>query len=52
VLAAALLVMIRLQAPGRDWASLIDAAIVTVGVAIVAWTFLMQPRLSPGATAF
>jgi diguanylate cyclase (GGDEF)-like protein/PAS domain S-box-containing protein len=47
VLAAALLFMIRAQVPGRDWASLVDAAIVTVGVAIVAWTFVMQPRISP-----
>ena len=49
VLAAALLLMIRKQVPGRDWASLIDAGIVTVGVAIVAWTFVMQPRISPEA---
>jgi hypothetical protein len=41
VLAAALLLMIRKQVPGRDWASLVDAGIVTVGVAIVAWTFVM-----------
>jgi diguanylate cyclase (GGDEF)-like protein/PAS domain S-box-containing protein len=47
VLAAALLVMLRMQVPGRDWASLIDAGIVTVGVALVAWTFVMQPRISP-----
>jgi diguanylate cyclase (GGDEF)-like protein/PAS domain S-box-containing protein len=46
VLAAALLLMIRKQAPGRDWPSLVDAGIVTVGVAIVAWTFLMQPRVA------
>jgi hypothetical protein len=52
VLAAALLLMIRLQAPGRDWASLVDAGIVTVGVAIVGWTFVMQPRLSSDASAF
>ncbi len=45
VLAAALLLMIRRQAPGRDWPSLIDAGIVTVGVAIVGWTFLVQPLL-------
>jgi len=45
VLAAALLLMIRCQAPGRDWPSLVDAGIVTVGVAIVGWTFLVQPRL-------
>jgi hypothetical protein len=46
VLAAALLLMIRKQAPGRDWPSLVDAGIVTVGVAIVTWTFLMQPRIA------
>ncbi len=45
LLGAALLLMIRRQAPGRDWASLVDAGIVTVGVAIVAWTFVVQPRL-------
>ena len=52
VLAVALLLMIRQQAPGRDWASLVDAGIVTVGVAIVAWTFGVQPSVAPGATAF
>jgi diguanylate cyclase (GGDEF)-like protein/PAS domain S-box-containing protein len=51
ILAAALLVMIRRQAPGRDWPSLIDAGIVTVGVAIVGWTFLVQPRLMEGSSA-
>jgi len=51
VLAAALLLMIRQQAPGRDWASLVDAGIVTVGVAIVAWTFVVQPRLLPDSGA-
>jgi diguanylate cyclase (GGDEF)-like protein/PAS domain S-box-containing protein len=52
VLAAALVLMIRKQAPGRDWASLVDAGIVTIGVAIVGWTFIMQPRLSEDATAY
>jgi diguanylate cyclase (GGDEF)-like protein/PAS domain S-box-containing protein len=51
VLAAALVLMIRMQAPGRDWASLVDAGIVTVGVAIVGWTFVLQPRLTEDATA-
>ena len=50
ILAAALLLMIRKQAPGRDWASLVDAGIVTVGVAIVAWTFVVQPRLVEDST--
>jgi len=51
VLAAALLLMIRKQVPGRDWPSLIDAGIVTVGVAIVAWTFLVRPSLTSDTTA-
>jgi len=51
VLAAALLLMIRKQAPGRDWPSLVDAGIVTVGVAIVGWTFLVQPRLMEDSSA-
>ena len=51
VLAVALLLMIRRQAPGRDWPSLIDAGIVTVGVAIVGWTFLVQPSLTSDTSA-
>ena len=51
VLAAALLVMIRKQVPGRDWPSLIDAGIVTVGIALVGWTFLVHPTLSDDSSA-
>ena len=51
VLAAALLLMIGKQAPGRDWPSLIDAGIVTVCVAIVGWTFLVQPGLANDTSA-
>jgi diguanylate cyclase (GGDEF)-like protein/PAS domain S-box-containing protein len=51
ILTAALLLMIRRQAPGRDWPSLIDAGIVTVGVGLVSWTFIMEPQLSPDSTA-
>ena len=29
--------------PGRDWASLIDAAIVTIGLALLSWVFLISP---------
>ena len=50
VLAAALLVMIRKQAPGRDWPSLVDAGIVTVAVALVGWTFLVHPSLNGDAS--
>jgi diguanylate cyclase (GGDEF)-like protein/PAS domain S-box-containing protein len=46
VLAAALLLMIRKQAPGRDRATLVDAGIVTVGVSLVGWTFLVHPTLA------
>jgi len=46
VLVAALVLMIRQQTPGRDLASLVDAGIVTVGVAIVGWTFVVQPNLT------
>jgi diguanylate cyclase (GGDEF)-like protein/PAS domain S-box-containing protein len=52
VLASALLVMIRKQAPGRDWPSLIDAAIVTVGVGVVGWTLLVQPTLASETSVF
>ncbi|HEX4746717.1 MAG TPA: EAL domain-containing protein [Gaiellaceae bacterium] len=51
VLAAALLLMIRKQAPGRDWPSLIDAGIVTVGVGLVGWTFLVHPALTNDSSA-
>jgi signal transduction histidine kinase/DNA-binding response OmpR family regulator len=30
----------------RDWKSLIDAAIVVIGVGLIAWVFLMQPYAS------
>ena len=51
VLAAALLVMIRKQVPGRDWPSLIDAGIVTAGIALVGWTFLVHPALADDSSA-
>ena len=50
ILAAALHLMIRSQLPGRDWPSLIDAGILTAGVAVVAWTFL-TPELLAGTSA-
>ena len=51
ILAAALLLMIRKQVPGRDWPSFVDAAIVTVGLAMVSWTLVVQPRISPNSGA-
>jgi diguanylate cyclase (GGDEF)-like protein/PAS domain S-box-containing protein len=40
---AGLLLLIRHRNPGRDWASLIDAAIVTIGLALLSWVFLVSP---------
>ncbi|HLF68708.1 MAG TPA: EAL domain-containing protein [Gaiellaceae bacterium] len=51
-IAAALVAMIRMQAPGRDWPSLVDAAIVAVGVALVSWTIAVLPRLTESSGAF
>jgi diguanylate cyclase (GGDEF)-like protein/PAS domain S-box-containing protein len=43
VTVAGLLLLIRRRNPGRDWASLIDATIVTIGLALLSWVFLMAP---------
>ena len=40
---AGLLLLIRDRSPGRDWASLVDAMIVTVGLALLSWVFLIAP---------
>jgi diguanylate cyclase (GGDEF)-like protein len=46
ILAAALLVMIRSRTGGRDRAGLIDALIITTGLGLLSWTFLMRPIAS------
>ena len=43
LLAAALLVMIRSRTGGRDRAGLIDALVITTGLGLLSWTFLMRP---------
>ena len=43
VTAVALLLLIRSRSPGRDWASLIDAAIVTIGLGLLSWLVLISP---------
>jgi diguanylate cyclase (GGDEF)-like protein len=43
VLAASLAVLSRRRAPGADAAGLIDASIVTIGAAVVAWVFVIAP---------
>ena len=50
ILAAALLLMIRRQAPGRDWPSLVDAGIVTRRRRDRRLDLVMQPRLTPDAS--
>jgi signal transduction histidine kinase len=48
-----LLLLIRRRSPGRDLASLLDAAIITTGASLLSWVFLISPYiraegLSPG----
>jgi diguanylate cyclase (GGDEF)-like protein/PAS domain S-box-containing protein len=40
---AGLLLLIRRRNPGRDWASLVDSVIVTIGLGLLSWVFLMAP---------
>ena len=49
VIAAGLLLLIRWRNPGRDWASLIDSAVVTIGLALLSWIFLIAPLAHNGA---
>ncbi|MEA2227680.1 MAG: hypothetical protein QOF04_1310, partial [Solirubrobacteraceae bacterium] len=49
LLAAALAVLSRRRAPGADAAALIDASIVTIGAAVVAWVFLIVPYTTDAA---
>jgi diguanylate cyclase (GGDEF)-like protein/PAS domain S-box-containing protein len=39
----AALVLINRRSPGRDRASMIDSLIITVGVGVLSWVFLMAP---------
>ena len=43
LVAAGLVLFIRHRAPGRDRSSLIDAGIVTTGLALLVWTYLSAP---------
>jgi diguanylate cyclase (GGDEF)-like protein len=42
-LTVGLLLLIRARSPGRDRASLIDAAIIATGLGLLSWVFLMKP---------
>ncbi len=41
--AAGLLLLIRSRTPGRDSASLLDAAIIAVGLGLLSWVYLIEP---------
>jgi signal transduction histidine kinase len=45
LLAAGLLLLVRGRAPGRDFASLIDATIITTGLGMLSWVFLIGPNV-------
>ncbi len=44
-LVVGLLLLIRDRTPGRDTASLIDATIISTGLALLAWVFLIVPQV-------
>ena len=46
LIAAGLLLLIRHRIAGGDRGGILDAAILTTAVAIVSWTFLMQPQVA------
>jgi len=43
LLVAGLLILIRARSAGRDRGSLIDASVITVGLGLLAWVFLIEP---------
>jgi diguanylate cyclase (GGDEF)-like protein/PAS domain S-box-containing protein len=43
ILTIGLVLLIRRRALGRDWAGLIDAAIIATGMGVLSWVFLMNP---------
>ena len=47
VTALGLLLLIRSRNPGRDWASLIDSLIVTIGLGLLSWIVLIAPLAPP-----
>jgi len=43
LIGAALVILARRRTPSRDWPSLIDAAIVTIGAAVAGWELVIAP---------
>ena len=50
LLTISLLLFVRRRAVGRYWFSLLDAAIVTAGIAAPLWQFVMRPGLADSGT--
>jgi diguanylate cyclase (GGDEF)-like protein len=50
--AVAIFLLVRDRAPGRDTAGLIDAAVITVVMALVSWVFLMEPYVTDSSLTF
>ena len=48
VLMAGLLVLVRRRNPRRDPAALIDALILTIGIGLLSWVFLIAPNIHLG----
>ncbi len=46
VVGARLLIMARSRPTGTSWAALLDALIVTVGMGLLSWVFLVRPYLA------
>ena len=44
VLIAGLIILVRSRNPGRDRAALIDALVITIGIGVLSWVFLMAPN--------
>jgi diguanylate cyclase len=43
-----LVLLVRARTPGRDVASLIDAAIIATGLGLLSWVFLIKPAATDG----
>lgn len=51
VLAVGLLLLVRARLPGGDKAGLVDALIITLGLGLLSWIFLIGPNVrAPGGT--
>ena len=50
VLAIGLLLLTRSRVHGSDLASLLDALIITLGVGLLSWIFLIGPNVRPRVT--